>query len=26
VGKRHGDVLRGLRGQMLADRLEQETP
>jgi heme exporter protein D len=26
VGKRHGDVLRGLRRQVLADRLEQETP
>ena len=24
VGKRHGDVLRSLRRQMLADRLEKE--
>jgi heme exporter protein D len=26
VGKRHGDVLRSLRRQLLADRLDKESP
>ena len=26
VGKRHGDVLRNLRRQLLADRLDKESP